>query len=62
MHIAQQIIRRKKLEEDKEILRFTCFEKHYDQMRPLDAYFFTTDIVCVRLTHARTRNAFHVEE
>ena len=40
MHIPQQIIWRKKLEEYNKILIYTYFEKQYDQMFPLDVYFF----------------------
>jgi hypothetical protein len=36
MHIAQQIIWKKKLDEYDEILDCTYFEKQYDQTFPLD--------------------------
>ena len=61
MHIPQQIIWRKKLEEYNKILIYTYFEKQYDQMFPLDVYFFfPNEIMRVKVTHATTKEAFHI--
>ena len=39
MHIAQQIIWRKKLEEHDENPNYTYFRKQFDEMIPLDVYY-----------------------
>ena len=59
MHIAQQIIWRKKLEECEKIPIYTYFEKQYDEIFPLDIIFFRNDAMCTQLTRATTRDAIH---
>ena len=58
MHIAQQSLWRKKLEERDENINFTYFEKHYDQTFPI--YFSTSDTVCMQLQRATTRDVIHI--
>ena len=61
MHIAQQIIWRKKLEEYDENPIFIYFEKQHDPNIPSKwVILFTNDKVRMQLAHATTRDAVHI--
>ena len=57
MHFVQQIIWRKTLEEYDEDPN--C-EKQYDQIFPLNVYFFTYDMVCMQPACATRRDTIHI--
>lgn len=60
MHIAQQIIWKKKLEECDENLNYTYFEEQYEQLFPLDVYFLINDTMCMQVTHATTKDVVRI--